>query len=232
MGSVGNFDFVPVGTVKLSYAWSSKDTTFENGSKQYRRTRVKSKKTMGFTINGHGIGSLEKFIDFYNNQFGQLNPFWFTYDGVKELCYFSDTISPKIHMECGKIVGFECDVSLEVDDQSTSYSTPSEDDVLPSPHGNITRSIDWNIQVLELGATGRRAKSKKPIEKLTCSFSGLKKDRDKIISLFNSHCKTPLILRYNGKDVKVKFPDSLEITDKREGTNIVGYECQIELEVV
>lgn len=232
MGSVAEFDFIPVGKVRVSYAWSSKDTEYESGVKQYRRMRVKSKKTMSFTINGKGSNSFQKFVDFYNNQHGQLNPFWFTYDGVKELCYFTEAINPKMHIECGKVVGFECDVSLEVDDQATMYPSPMETDKLPYPKGNITRSIDWNVQVLELGKTDRRAKSLKPIEKLTCNFSGLKKDRDKMITLFNSHCKTPLILEYNNTQTKVMFPDSIDITDYREGTNIVGYECQLELEVV
>lgn len=230
--ALDNFTFSPVGSVKLSYAWSSKDITFENGKKQYRRTRIKPKKAIGFTIAGCGEDSLNSFVSFYNNQHGQLNPFWFTYDNIKELCYFSDIISPQIYRECGKVVGFKCDVSLEVDNQATVFPAPSENDALPCPHGDITHSIDWNVQVLELGATGRREKSKKPIEKLTCNFSGLKEDRDKIITLFNSHCKIPLELNYGNKKVKVKFPDSLEITDKREGKNIVGYECQLELEVV
>lgn len=226
--ALDKFPFAPK-NVKITYTWSSREFEFESMEKQCPRTRIKAKKTYSFSVAGTNV---REFIDFYNSQQGLLNPFLFTYDGVQELCYFSEAIAPKIYRECGKIVGFECDVSLEVDSQKASYSVPSESDQLPRPHGEFTYNSDWGTQVLEMGATQRRLKSPKAREKVTVNFSGTKDERDKIINLFNSHCRMPLILPMGNKTYKVRFPDSLTITDKREIKTIVGYETQLELEVL
>lgn len=227
--ALDEFKFAPK-SVKINYAWSNREFEFESMEKQHPRTRIKAKKTYSFTVAGTNI---DEFIGFYNDHHGLLDPFYFTYDGVKELCYFSEAIAPKIYRECGTIVGFECEVSLEVDSQKASYSAnPLETDMLPRPHGEITRKYDWGTQIVEMGASQRRMKSPKARETITAKFSGAKSDRDKIIDLFNTHCKMPVILPMGNKQYRVMFPDSLTITDKREIKNIVGFETELELEVV
>lgn len=225
------FSFVPYGKVKLGFAWSSNEYESENGTKLYCRKRVHAKKTYSFTVQGIRE-DMDKLIAFYNKQHGQLNPFFFEYDGIKDLCYFTNTLSVKQKVAAGEIQMYTCDIGLEVDAQSVSYPDASTDDVLPSPYNEFTRSIDWNVQVLEMGATQRRAKSNKPHEKLSATWSGLKNERDTMIKLFNSHCRVPLKVMYDHKLISVILPDSMEITDYREGKNIVGYSCQMEVEIV
>lgn len=229
--ALDNFTFKPHGDVTISYTWASGEYTFENKDIQRPRKRVKAKKTYAFTIR-YTAKRLQEFVDFFNNHHGELDPFFFTYDGVKEICYFSSAISPKVYLENKKIVAFECEVQLEVSSQKSSYSTASEQDILPAPRGVVTHSYDWYTQIVEMGASARRQTATSPKEKFSAEWSGSKKTRDKLIDLFNSHCKKPLILKHNGKDYKVIFPDTLEITDKREIQNIVGFTAQLDLEVV
>ena len=165
------FTFIPYGKVKISYAWSSDEYESENGTKLYRRKRIHAKKTYSFTIQGIRE-DMDKLMDFYNAHHGQLDPFLFEYDGIKDLCYFSNTLAVKQTVAMNEIQMFSCDVALEVKAQSVSYPDASTDDMLPSPYKDFTRTIDWNVQVLEMGATDRRAKSDRKHEKLNATWSG------------------------------------------------------------
>lgn len=224
------FPVVPKGEVKTTYQWNSKIITFESEKKSYYRKRIKAKKTYSFTVSGTKFNLL---VDFYNKQKGLLVPFYFTYDGITELCHFSQAISPKYIRELGSTKAYSCDVSLEVVKQASSYPSPNGNDMLPPARGELNVEYNWNTSVLTLGEnTDRREKSSKVFRKITGNWSGSKKDRDLIISLFNSHCRSPLKFNFDGNIVNVMFPDSLEITDIREMSTIVGYKCSIELEVV
>lgn len=225
------FKFSPRGKVKISYAWANKEMSFSTGAKQYRRWRIHAKKSYSFTLSGTAK-TLDSLVGFYNKHKGCLNPFYFTYDGVRELCRFSDTISPKLLRENGKVVGFTCEIGLIVDKQEKKYPAPAETDLLPLPHKEITHSRDWGIKKIEMGAVQYRFEYKNAKEILSVSFSGTKKDRDNVITLFNSHCKTPVTLKVGDKTCLVQFPDSIEITDLREVKKIIGYECKMDLEVV
>lgn len=228
---IDTFSFVPHGDVKVSYSWASQEYTSEDGTKKYKRTRIKPKKTYSLSITGI-YETMNKLIDFYSAHHGQADPFYFVYDGIKELCYFSEILTVKQTVSMGTIQEFSCSVALEVDDQVTMYPSPLETDVLPKPYNDFTRSIDWNVQVLEMGKSDRRRKSLVAHEKLNATWSGLKDERDKLIVLFNSHCRVPLTVTYDGKATKVILPDSIEITDKRSCGEIVGYTCTMELELV
>lgn len=229
--ALDKFLFFPYGEVKITYSWGSKETEYESGYKKYKRTRITSKKKYSFTISGL-TKDMERLIRFYNDHKGQYKPFLFEYDEIEEICHFSDVLNITRLYECAVPVGFKCEVSLSVKKQRRRYGSPSETDILPPPHGEIKQSIDHNVQVLEMGAEDRRIKSTYPHEKLSCNWSGLKKERDKVIDLFNSHCRVPLLMKKGGKTYKVMFPDSLEITDIREQQRIVGYKTSMDLEVV
>ena len=229
--ALDKFLFFPYGEVKITYSWGSKETEYESGYKRYKRTRITSKKKYSFAISGL-TKDMERLVRFYNDHKGQYKPFLFEYDGIEEICHFSDVLNITRLYECAVPVGFKCEVSLSVKKQRRRYGSPSETDILPPPHGEIKQSIDHNVQVLEMGAEDRRIKSTYPHEKLSCNWSGLKRERDKVIDLFNSHCRVPLLMKKGGKTYKVIFPDSLEITDIREQQRIVGYKTSMDLEVV
>lgn len=224
------FNFTPYGDVNITYEWNSKAISFEDYTKQFYRRRVSAKKTYAFTVSGLDLAALVKF---YNEHKGLQEPFYFIYDGVMEVCYFGQAINPRCKRENGVIKAYSCEVVLDVDRQVTKYPTAQETDVLPSPYGETDQVFDWHTQMVTVGQrTERMARQTKPTRTITGKWSGLKAERDKLIRLFNSHCRVPLTLRYNGEDLKVVFPDKLEIKDKRELRNIIGYECQLELEVI
>lgn len=229
--ALGEFTFPIRGDVKISYQWGNKETEFESGLKQYPRKRIRAKKSYSFKMSGTK-SSLESLVNFYNDQRGLLRPFWFAYDGKRELCHFGNALDPQLIRELGKVVGFTCEVVLNVEKQTVSYPTPSESDILPKPRKEVTHTIDWNTQTIDMGAVGYRWKQKTPTEKLSVKFSGKKPIRDTIISLFNSHCKTPLKIEIDEQTYSVMFEDKLDITDKREGQSIIGFECSMDLEVV
>ena len=96
----------------------------------------------------------------------------------------------------------------------------------------MTYSSDWNTKVYTTSSTQRRLENESPTRKLSVKFSGGKKERDKVISLYESHEMTPCLFPYDGKMVKVRLPESITITDYREIKNIIGYSCEMDLELV
>ena len=224
------FDFTPYGNVNITYEWSTQAVTFEDGTKQCFRQRVHAKKTYNFTISGM---DLPRLVKFYNKQKGMEKPFYFTYDGVTEVCYFAAAINPKCKRENGIVMGFSCEVGLEVEKQESVYPLPSTSDMLPRPWGDTDEQYNWNTKVVSIGQVTKRGnKQGTPTRTISGKWCGLKEDRDKLIALFNSHCRMPLKLPYNGGAWSVVFPDKIIVTDHRELKNIVGFECQMELEVI
>ena len=229
------FPFAPVGDVKISYNWGSKETEFDDGSKQYVRKRIHAKKTYSFNIGGMADYSLnfKRFLDFYNAHRGIENKFLFRYDGNAEEVRFGSAIVPKCYRENGRIVTFTCQITLEVDQSKNDYGTPKLEDTLPVPLGETEETYDWKTGKVELGAnTGYFQKRAKPARKIAAKFAGLRDHRDKIICMFNAHCRTPLTYKNNGETLHVSLPDKLEITDHLEAGNVVGFECSLDLEVV
>ncbi len=224
------FNITPIGDVKITYDWGSEEITFESSVKQYKRRRIHAKKTYAFTVSGIDLPALVKF---YNDQRGQEKPFYFTYDGITEICYFGAPINPKCKRENGMVMGYSCDIILEVEKQEHDYPAPNEHDVLPLPHGDTEEKLDWNTHIVSLGVLTRRGnRTQTPVRTVSCTWCGLKEDRDKIIELFNSHGRIPLELRYDGGRYKVILPGKLEITDHRELKTIVGFECQMDVQVI
>lgn len=226
------FDITPYGKVKITYQWNSKPIVFENYKVQYCRQRIHAKKSYSFNISGT---DLAKLVQLYNNCHGLQLPFLFTYDGITEVCYFSQPISPKCFVEKGEVKAYTCAVSIEADSQVIKYPSPSEDDELPLPYlaEGIDAEYNWHTDLVSLGErTGRRLVTDKPRRKISATWHGDKAMRDNMISLFNSHCRVPIKYKFNGEILKVLFPDKIEITDIRELSTIMGYECQMELEVV
>ena len=203
-----------------------------SGRQQIRRKRINAKKSYSFTVSG-SRKDFDYLIEFYNNHYGQLKPFIFKYDGNSEEVYFGSALSVKVKREVGEIIGFSAELSLDIDKRGTVKKiTPSETDKLPNSRGEITYSSDWNTKVDAKNVTKRRKEYVKPRQKLTVTFRGNKKNRDRLIELYESHASMPLLFPYDGKMMKVRFPDSISITDYREVNKIVGYECQTELEVL
>ena len=229
------FPFTPIGDVKVSYTWGNKEVEFDSGEKQYVRKRIHAKKGYSFTIGGM-IDYKKNFkvlLDFYNAHHGTKEKFLFDYDGKSEVVRFGSSIVPKCYRENGRIVTFSCSITLEVDKQQEDFGTPSIDDVIPVPLGETEETYDWHAGKVELGAmTDYYERRAKPMRKINAKFGGLKDTRDRIIRLFNAHCRTPLTYRNNGETLHVLLPDKLEITDHREAGSIVGFACSMELEVV
>lgn len=224
------FDISPLGNVKISYSWNNKDIQFESTKKQYLRRRIKPLKIYSFTVAGL---DLRKLVSLYKDCHGTKDSFKFTYDGVTEDCHFAQAINPQVKRENGIIKAYSCDVVIEVESQKTNYPAPKTNDVLPNVYSDTQRSYDWETTVVSLGQSKRyRAHGKKAKEKISGKWCGIKQERDKIISLFNSHCKIPLKFKFNGEILNVRLPDKIEIIDHRELKRIVGYECQMELEVI
>ncbi len=233
MSDLQTFRLTPKGQVKISLAWAPKRTDFMSGKSQFQRRRINAKKAYSFTVCG-GRKDYDYLMEFYNSHFGQLKPFYFSYDGKTEEVYFGSNLSIKVKREVGKIVGFSADISLDIDKRGKiSKITPSENDMLPKATPAVTYSSDWNTKVYSASpAVNRRKEYDKPREKLSVKFKGLKKERDRIIALYESHADMPCKFKYDGKEIKVRLPESITITDYREIKNIVGYSCDMELEIV
>lgn len=219
--------------MKISLSWATKQIDFLSGKYQMLRRRIHAKKSYQFTVSG-GRADYDWLLSFYNEHFGQQKPFTFQYDGNAETVYFGSTLQVKVKREVGVIVGFTAEIALEVDKRSgLKLPTPKTTDELPKATAEVTHSIDWDIKKIEMAQSVRRRKNyKKAKQKLSVKFKGLKKERDKIIQIYESHEMLPCLFPFDGKKIKVQLPTTLTITDYREIKQIVGYSCDMDLTVV
>ena len=229
--ALDKFKLSPKGNVQISLSWGSKKIDFQSGKYQILRKRIYAKKSYQFTVSGL-TKDLEWLTSFYNSHYGQLKPFLFEYDGNVETVYFGGSLQLEVKREVGKIVGFSASITLDLDHRTATTSKALESDVLPRASGNISKTIDWNTKIYTSSSTTRRKERNTPETKLSANFKGSKKERDKIIALYESHEMIPLLFYYNNEKIKVRFPDSITLTDYREIKNIVGYSCDMDLEVV
>lgn len=225
---------VPRGEVEITYTWGSGSIDFRDGSFQKHRKRVRANKTMKFVVSGLKK-TMDYLINFYNEHRGQLDKFYFEYDGVQEICTFGDKLSITEKREIkgrnhSEVVGFSCEVLLSVDSQSTIYESVGNNfDFIP--YREVIEEIDWNTTVLDMGAAGRVKTYSKPRRKYSMKISGTKDTRDRLINLYNIYGDFgKVMLNYGGETIPCLMPESLVITDKRELTKIVGFSCDIDLQ--
>ncbi len=232
MADLEVFKLNPKGKVEINLAWTPHRVEFMSGKSQFQRRRIYAKKSYSFTVCG-GRKDYDWLRDFYNSHRGQFDPFYFDYDGKREIVFFGDKLKIKVKREVGKIVGFEASISLDLDfRRGMNLPVPKTTDELPKPTGGVEYSSDWNTKVYTTSTTKRRIEYESPREKLSVKFKGKKPERDKIIRLYESHEMLPCLLPYDGKKVSVRLPESITITDYREIKKIVGYSCEMDLEIV
>lgn len=221
------FPFYPTGKVKISLDWDNKQQTFEDGTNMYVRRRVYPKKQYSFTIGGLDPTPL---FELFKAVKGSIDTFEFNYDGATEVVRLADDFSPKIYRENGQIVAYKCDIGLIVE-KGKKYSTTTN--TLPPPHGITTVSYNWESGKVSLGEKdGYYQKALKEKRTISGTWSGLKRERDLILAMYHTYCRTPVNFHYSGEDMKVYLPDKIEITDLREQQQIVGYSCKMDLEVI
>ena len=226
------FKLNPKGEVEINLSWSPQRIDFLSGKAQLLRRRINAKKSYSFKVCG-GRKDYDWLLDFYDSHRGQFDGFYFDYDGKREVVFFGEALKVKVKRENGIIVGFTASISLELDHRGKVTKKPAkETDELPKATANVTYSSDWNTKVYTTSSTQRRLENESPTRKLSVKFSGGKKERDKVISLYESHEMTPCLFPYDGKMVKVRLPESITITDYREIKNIIGYSCEMDLEIV
>ena len=232
MAGLDIFKLNPRGEVNTTLAWGTHRIEFMSGKSQFLRRRIYAQKSYSFTVCG-GRKDLDWLKTFYNKHKGQYLPFVFKYDGRQEVVYFGSALRLKVKRELGVIVGFKAEVSLEIDHRTqVPVFSPSENDTLPKATASVEHSIDWNTKVYTTSSTERRWEYDKPREKLSVKFKGGKAERDRLMAIFESHEKTPCLFPYDGKLIKVRLPDSATFTDYREIKTIIGYSCEMDLEIV
>lgn len=226
------FKLNPKGNVDISLSWAPTRIDFMSGKSQLLRRRIYAKKAYSFEVSG-GRKDYDWLVSFYNKHKGQYAPFYFVYDGKKEMVYFGSALEVKVKREVGVIVGFTAKISLELDHRSNvKRISPSEDDKLPKATASVTHSVDWETKVYTTSSTERRWEYTSPRQKLSVKFRGLKSERDRLMILFESHEMTPCLFNYDGKYIKVRLPESVTFTDYREIKTIVGYSCDMDLEIL
>lgn len=232
MAGLDTFKLNPRGNVEITLSWAPTRVEFMSGKSQFMRRRIHAQKSYSFTVSGTRK-DMDWLIQFYNDHRGQFDPFYFEYDGNKEVVYFGEALKVKAKREVGVIVGFEATLSLELDSRQglVTYHA-SESDTLPEATAPVTYMSDWNTKVDSQNATARRMEYTAPRQKLSVKFRGLKKDRDKIMRIYESHEMKPCLFPLDGKLVKVRLPESVTFIDYREIKQIVGYSCEMDLEMV
>lgn len=232
MAGYEKFKLNPKGKVEISLSWTPQRVEFMSGKSQFIRRRIYAKKSYSFTVCG-GRKDFDWLRDFYNSHRGQFEPFYFDYDGKREIVYFGEQLKVKLKREVGKIVGFTASITLELDSrQNMKLQPPKETDQLPKATASVQYSSDWNTKVYTTSTTERRLEYESPREKLSVKFQGKKAERDNLIKLYESHEMMPCLFPYDGKLVKVRLPESITITDYREVKRILGYSCEMDLEIV
>ena len=214
----------------ISLDWGGHKHTFFNGATQILRSRIRPKKIYELKTGG-SKATLDYLLGFYNSHKGSYKPFIFNYDGVDEVCVFNEKLQIEECREVGNIVGFQGTIMLEALYDNTIPSGGSESDYMPlKPVGNVTECVDWDTNVLDMGANGRQQTYDSPIRTYSVKFSGNRRDRDKFLNFYRSHGNfMSFLFPYNGKDVEVVFPQTIEVDDKIEIPNIVGFECELDL---
>lgn len=222
-------NLVPRGEVSVTYTWGSTSVDYQTGSVQKHRNRIKAKKNFTFTVSGTKE-KMDYLLSTYDKYKGLYDRFIFEYDDVKDICTFSEKIQVIEKRELKKIVGFECEIKIAADTQSSSYEY-DDDNIFPfTPRGEVSEEVEWNTNVLDMGAPARMTTFTIPRRKFVFKVSGLKKDRQKLINLYNVYGDfTPIIFKYRGQEFECYFSESLTIVDKREIDKIVGFEAEIEL---
>jgi phage-related protein len=230
MNELDTFEFKPHGDVKITYSWDSEQVNFLNGHLQIHRRRVRAVKTYELTIAGTAETLLE-LQRFYDKQNGCLGTFYFTYDGIKEVCRFTSKLDTTHKIEVHKTVFFTAKVGLRVIQQAKVYRGENLTPTFNFPYTNeIKETVDWNTKMVTMGAESAMKTYSVPIHTFSFKISGLKEERDKFIDFYNFFGDFTLIkFAYSGQPYKVTMPKSITITDKREGGTIIGYQATIDL---
>lgn len=230
MNELDTFEFKPHGDVKITYSWDSEQVNFLNGHLQIHRRRVRAVKTYELTIAGTAETLLE-LQRFYDKQNGCLGTFYFTYDGIKEVCRFTSKLDTTHKIEVHKTVFFTAKVGLRVVQQAKVYRGENLTPTFNFPYTNeIKETVDWNTKMVTMGAESAMKTYSVPIHTFSFKISGLKEERDKFIDFYNFFGDFTLIkFAYSGQPYKVTMPKSITITDKREGGTIIGYQATIDL---
>lgn len=231
--TIDTFNFVPHRDVKISFQFNHGVTSFYSGAKQINRHRIHAEKLFSFTVSGLKE-EMDALIAFYNAQHGMKKEFLFVYDGIEEHCFFAEAISVSAIRELKKVVGYEANVKLACAYQVSPYRghVSTEDTLNITPKDKVEHKIDWNTKVVSMIYNARQETYIEPTETFTVNLVGVKEQRDELIRMFNLHGSIPFTFTFDGKDYRVRFPDSIEITDKRVMAQIQGFECKLDLEVV
>lgn len=230
MNELDTFDFIPHGDVKITYSWDSEQINFLNGYLQIHRKRIRAIKTYELTIAGT-VDTLQKLHDFYDKQNGCLETFYFTYDGVKEVCRFTSKLDITQKLELHKTVFFTTKVVLRVIQQAKVYRGENLSPVFDFPFTNeVKETTDWNTKMVVMGAENAMKTYSIPIHTFSFNLSGLKNERDKLIEFYNVFGDFTLLkFGYSGQFHRVTMPKSITITDKRESGVVVGYKATMDL---
>ena len=231
--TIDTFNFVPHRDVKVSYQFNSGTTSFYSGAKQINRKRIRAEKAFAFKVSGLET-EMRQLVAFYNAQHGLKDEFLFNYDGIEEHCFFADPITISAIREMGNIVGYEADVKLGCAFQVSPFDgyADTTDRLNITPKDKIEHKIDWNTKMVSMIFNARQKTFMEPTETFTVTLVGTKEQRDDLIRMFNLHGSKPFTFSFDGADYLVRFPDVIEITDKRSMNQIQGFESTIELEVI
>lgn len=215
---------------KVSFDFGGRKLQFHNGAIQIIRNRVRPRKIYELKSGG-GKRSLDYLLNFYSGHHGAYDKFIFNYDDVDEVCVFSDKIQVDECRELDRIVGYNTTLQIEAVYDNVDIIHPVEGEYFPlTPRGNITETVDWNTNVLDMGAYGRQQTFDVPVRTFSIKVSGGRKDRDKFIAFLRSHGNhTSFYFPYNDARIEVLFPQTVEITDYIEVGKIVGFSCELDL---
>ena len=177
---------------------------------------------------------MDALIAFYNKQHGMKKEFIFVYDGIEEHCFFASPITISAIRELTKVVGYEAQVQLICTFQASPYQGQASisDKLNITPKDRVEHKIDWNTKTVSMIFTARQETYVEPTETFSVNLVGIKETRDRLVKMFNLHGSMPFTFPFDGKNYLVRFPDTLEITDKRSMTRILGFESSFDLEVV
>jgi len=217
----------------ISFDWGGRRHNYFNGAFQINRTRIRPRKTYEIVVSGNKKDR-DYLIDFYNRHKGAYRKFIFNYDGVNEICAFAEKIEVEDCRELQEIVGFEVTLTIEAMQDTLRPITAEEGEYLPlKPFGNVTVHTDWNTNIVDMGKNGRQKTYTEPRRAYSIKLTGHRKHRDAFIEFYRQHGNhVSFLFPYDDEDIEVIFPASIEIEDKLECSQIVGFECELDLEEV